>query len=93
MPLRKHQLRSDVSDRHQRYQYQSRCPGEFYLIIVRKRGKLIDQNRERRGFVENRGIDLYRLAKEKRLEGIIAKRKTSTYRPGKRPPDWSKIKA
>ena len=45
------------------------------------------------GYVENRGIDLYRLAKEKRLEGIIAKRKTSTYRPGKRPPDWSKIKA
>ena len=32
------------------------------------------------GYVENRGIDLYRLAKEKGLEGIIAKRKTSTYR-------------
>jgi len=44
-------------------------------------------------YVENRGIDLYRLAKEKRLEGIIAKRKTSTYRPGKRSPDWLKIKA
>jgi ATP-dependent DNA ligase len=28
-------------------------------------------------YVENRGIDLYRLAKEKGLEGIIAKRKTS----------------
>ena len=45
------------------------------------------------GYVENRGIDLYRLAKEKGLEGIIAKRKTSTYRPGKRSPDWLKIKA
>jgi len=45
------------------------------------------------GHVENRGIDLYRLAKEKGLEGIIAKRKTSTYRPGKRSPDWLKIKA
>jgi ATP-dependent DNA ligase len=33
------------------------------------------------GYVENRGIDLYGLAKEKGLEGIIAKRKTSTYRP------------
>ena len=44
-------------------------------------------------YVENRGIDLYRLAKEKGLEGIIAKRKTSTYRPGKRSPDWLKIKA
>ncbi len=45
------------------------------------------------GYVENRGIDLYRLAKEKGLEGIIAKRKTSTYRPGKRSPDWLKIKS
>ena len=44
-------------------------------------------------YIENRGIDLYRLAKEKGLEGIIAKRKTSTYRPGKRSPDWLKIKA
>jgi len=32
-------------------------------------------------YVENRGIDLYRPAKEKGFEGIIAKRKTSTYRP------------
>jgi DNA repair protein RadC len=45
------------------------------------------------GYVENRGIDLYCLAREKGLEGIIAKRKTSTYRPGKRSPDWLKIKA
>jgi hypothetical protein len=44
-------------------------------------------------YVENRGIDLHRLAKEKGLEGIIAKRKASTYRPGKRSPDWLKIKA
>jgi hypothetical protein len=33
------------------------------------------------------------LVKEKELEGIIAERKTSTYRPGKRSPDWLKIKA
>jgi bifunctional non-homologous end joining protein LigD len=45
------------------------------------------------GYIENRGIDLYRLAKAKGLEGIIANRKTSTYRPGKRSPDWLKIKA
>jgi bifunctional non-homologous end joining protein LigD len=44
-------------------------------------------------YVENRGIDLYRLAKEKGLEGIIAKRKASKYRPGKRSPNWLKIKA
>ena len=44
-------------------------------------------------YVENHGIDLYRVAKEKGLEGIIAKRKTSPYRPGERSPDWLKIKA
>jgi ATP-dependent DNA ligase len=44
------------------------------------------------GYVENHGIDLFRLASEKGLEGIIAKRK-SIYRPGKRSPDWLKIKS
>jgi bifunctional non-homologous end joining protein LigD len=45
------------------------------------------------GYTENRGKDLFHLAKEKGLEGIIAKRKGSIYRPGKRSPDWLKIKA
>src|SRR4029077_2900340 len=45
------------------------------------------------GYIENRGIDLYRLAKEKGLEGIVAKRKSSIYQPGKRSPDWLKIKS
>ena len=45
------------------------------------------------GYVENRGIDLFRLAKDKGLEEIIAKRKSSIYRPGKRSPDWLKIKS
>jgi bifunctional non-homologous end joining protein LigD len=45
------------------------------------------------GYIENRGIDLFRLAKEKGLEGIIAKRKNSIYQPGKRSPDWLKIKS
>jgi bifunctional non-homologous end joining protein LigD len=45
------------------------------------------------GYLENRGKDLFRLAKEKGLEGIIAKRKGSAYRPGRRSPDWLKIKA
>jgi bifunctional non-homologous end joining protein LigD len=45
------------------------------------------------GYVENRGKALFLLAKEKGLEGIIAKRKTSIYRPGKRSPDWLKIKS
>ena len=45
------------------------------------------------GYVENHGKALFQLAKEKGLEGIIAKRKSSTYRPGKRSPDWLKIKS
>jgi bifunctional non-homologous end joining protein LigD len=45
------------------------------------------------GYVENRGKDLFQLAKEKGFEGIIAKRKASVYRPGKRSADWLKIKS
>ena len=45
------------------------------------------------GYVENRGKDLFGLAEEKGLEGIIAKRKASFYRAGKRSPDWLKIKS
>jgi bifunctional non-homologous end joining protein LigD len=45
------------------------------------------------GYVETRGKDLFQLAKEKGLEGIIAKRRTSTYQPGRRSPDWLKIKS
>jgi bifunctional non-homologous end joining protein LigD len=45
------------------------------------------------GYVESRGKDLFHLAKAKGLEGMIAKRRTSIYRPGKRSPDWLKIKS
>jgi bifunctional non-homologous end joining protein LigD len=45
------------------------------------------------GYIEKRGIDLFKLAKERGFEGIIAKRKGSIYRPGKRSPDWLKIKS
>ena len=39
------------------------------------------------------GKVLFKFAKEKGLEGIIAERKASIYRPGKRSPDWLKIKS
>jgi len=45
------------------------------------------------GYIESHGNNLFQLAKEKGLEGIIAKRKRSTYQAGKRSPDWLKIKA
>ena len=45
------------------------------------------------GYVENHGKALFQLAKEKGLERIIAKRKSSVYRPDRRSPDWLKIKS
>ena len=45
------------------------------------------------GYLEKRGVELFNLAREKGLEGIIAKRKGSTYQRGRRSPDWLKIKA
>ena len=45
------------------------------------------------GYIEKHGINLFQLAKEKGLEGIIVKRKKSTYQPGRRSPDWLKIKS
>jgi bifunctional non-homologous end joining protein LigD len=69
-------------------------------------GKTVVQRRERLqeiitvedgiqvgGYVENHGKALFQLAKEKGLEGIIAKRKTSTYQVGRRSSDWLKIKS
>jgi len=44
-------------------------------------------------YVQNEGKALFQLFKEKGMEGIIAKRKDSIYRPGKRTSDWLKIKA
>jgi bifunctional non-homologous end joining protein LigD len=44
-------------------------------------------------YVEAEGKALFQLTKEKGMEGIIAKRKDSIYRPGRRSSDWLKIKA
>ena len=44
-------------------------------------------------YVETEGKALFDLTKAKGMEGIIAKRKDSIYRPGKRTSDWLKIKA
>ncbi|MHA2394737.1 MAG: ATP-dependent DNA ligase, partial [Promethearchaeota archaeon] len=42
--------------------------------------------------VPKHGVEYYEAAVKKELEGIIAKRKDSTYQPGTRSPDWLKIK-
>jgi len=44
-------------------------------------------------YVENDGKALFQLVKEKGMEGVIAKRNDSIYRPGRRTSEWLKIKA
>ena len=44
-------------------------------------------------YTEQHGIALFQLVKDRGIEGIVAKRKDSLYRPGKRTSDWLKIKA
>lgn len=43
--------------------------------------------------VENKGRAFFEQAKKLGLEGVIAKKKSSGYKPGRRTPDWIKIKA
>jgi bifunctional non-homologous end joining protein LigD len=42
--------------------------------------------------VPEHGVALWQSAKERGLEGVIAKRSSSRYQPGRRSPDWKKIK-
>jgi bifunctional non-homologous end joining protein LigD len=42
--------------------------------------------------IRNDGIALFEAAKAQNLEGILAKRLSSTYRPGARSKDWLKVK-
>ena len=46
----------------------------------------------RADIVEENGLMLYTAVQELHLEGIIAKKAASPYRPGVRSPDWQKIK-
>jgi bifunctional non-homologous end joining protein LigD len=59
-----------------------------YLEDVVNENSLISVSR----FVENDGIKLFELVKEKGLEGIIAKKKDSLYWQGKKTKDWIKCK-
>lgn len=42
--------------------------------------------------IEGKGIPLYAMAEAQQLEGVVAKRRSSLYYPGKRTKDWIKIK-
>ncbi len=59
-----------------------------YLTDVVIENNLISVSR----FIENDGIKLFELVKEKGLEGIVAKRKDSLYWQAKRTKDWVKCK-
>ena len=43
--------------------------------------------------VEESGEELFAVVRQRGLEGIVAKRADSTYHPGRRSPDWLKVKA
>ncbi len=43
-------------------------------------------------YIEENGIGLYTIAEQQDLEGIVAKKRSSIYIPGKRSKDWIKIK-
>ena len=43
-------------------------------------------------YIQKQGTALYGLAKERNLEGVVAKRRVSLYYPGKRTRDWIKFK-
>jgi len=43
-------------------------------------------------YIEEHGVEFYKLAEQNRLEGIVAKKKDSKYYLGKRTKDWIKIK-
>jgi bifunctional non-homologous end joining protein LigD len=62
-----------------------------------RRGRLTEIVHEGRGLrliysVPDEGVRFYQAAKDIGLEGVIAKRATSRYLPGKRTDDWRKIK-
>jgi DNA ligase D-like protein (predicted ligase)/DNA ligase D-like protein (predicted polymerase)/DNA ligase D-like protein (predicted 3'-phosphoesterase) len=68
------------------------------LPLVERRARLAEVLVETRDIrlsqvVEGAGTAFFDQVKELKLEGIVAKRAASPYRPGARSPDWRKIKA
>jgi len=68
------------------------------LPLVERRGRLAEVLVETRDVrlsqvVEGRGVAFFEQARDLGLEGVVAKRAASPYRPGTRSPDWRKVKA
>ena len=51
-----------------------------------------DERLQRVTYVEGEGKELVKAARSHGLEGVVAKRRGSRYHPGRRSPDWRKIK-
>jgi len=51
-----------------------------------------DERLQRVTYVDGEGKELVKAARSHGLEGVVAKRKGSRYHPGRRSPDWRKIK-
>jgi len=67
------------------------------LPLTERKKELADSVREGKhvvlsDFVEGKGEDYYRIALERGIEGIVAKKKDSKYEPGVRNSAWLKIK-
>lgn len=71
---------------------------KLYALPLIERKKLLQQTLKKNDVikysdhVEERGEDFFEIIKQKNLEGIMAKKKSSEYYPGKRSSDWLKIK-
>ncbi|MGQ0670880.1 MAG: non-homologous end-joining DNA ligase [Actinomycetota bacterium] len=67
------------------------------LPLVERRERLEgiverDERLSLAAYLDGAGVDFTKVAREHGLEGVVAKRKTSRYHPGRRTPDWRKIK-
>ena len=60
---------------------------ELLQTFVRENGRIAISR-----YIPTDGIGLFRAADEKELEGVVAKRASSLYYPGKRTRDWIKFK-
>ncbi|MDQ6813201.1 MAG: non-homologous end-joining DNA ligase [Bacteroidota bacterium] len=71
---------------------------QLYKLPLIERKKLLEQTLKKNDVIkysdhiEKSGEDFFEIIKQRNLEGIMAKKKTSEYYPGKRSADWLKIK-
>lgn len=71
---------------------------KLYELPLIERKKLLEETLKKddvikySDHIEERGEDFFEIIKQRNLEGMMAKKKSSEYYPGKRSADWLKIK-